>query len=120
MGASSGLFQWTPGPAQAPSTAQITIKVADNGVPSLSDSKVLTVVVALPPVTIITHGAGNVSLSFPTITGKSYQVQYKDNLNAPTWTNLGPGFTAGPGNATTINDNIGANPHRFYRIQVIN
>jgi hypothetical protein len=120
INAASGLFQWTPTAAEAPSTSQITVKATDNGVPSLSDSKSFTVVVALPPVTGISDSAGNISLSIPTIPGKSYQVQYKDNLSAPTWNNLGPSFTAGAGATSTITDLIGANHQRFYRIVVLN
>ena len=116
--ATSGLFHWTPAAVQAPSTSVITVKVADNGTPSLSDSKTLTVVVVLPPVTVITHGAGGVSLTFPTITGRSYEVQYKDSLNAGPWTTLGTSFTATE-STKTISDNMGALSQRFYRIVVL-
>jgi hypothetical protein len=33
--------------------------------------------------------AGNISISFPTTTGKNYQVVYKNNLNASSWTTVG-------------------------------
>src|SRR5207249_1596014 len=41
----SGVLTWSPTEAQGPSTNVITVKVSDNGVPSLSDSQSFTVVV---------------------------------------------------------------------------
>src|SRR5213075_178563 len=43
---STGVLSWTPTEAQGPSTNVITVKVTDNGVPSLSDTKSFTVVVS--------------------------------------------------------------------------
>jgi hypothetical protein len=41
---SGGAFTWTPTEAQGPGTNTITVKVTDNGVPALSDTKSFTVV----------------------------------------------------------------------------
>src|SRR5439155_928217 len=41
----TGVLTWTPTESQGPSTNLITVKVSDNGVPALSDSKGFTVVV---------------------------------------------------------------------------
>src|SRR5213078_1650783 len=41
----TGVLTWSPTEAQGPSTNVITVKVSDNGVPALSDSKSFTVVV---------------------------------------------------------------------------
>src|SRR5206468_3890340 len=41
----TGVLTWSPTEAQGPSTNVITVRVSDNGVPSLSDSKSFTVVV---------------------------------------------------------------------------
>src|SRR5213075_1848847 len=43
---STGVLTWTPSEGQGPSTNVITVKVTDNGVPSLSDTKSFTVVVS--------------------------------------------------------------------------
>src|SRR5204863_1233174 len=45
VGAGTGVFTWTPGEAQGPSTNVVTVRVRDNGVPSLSDTRSFTVVV---------------------------------------------------------------------------
>jgi uncharacterized repeat protein (TIGR01451 family) len=59
----------------------------------------------------------NLSLSFPTEQGKSYTVQYKNNLSDPAWTDL-PGMpVTGTGGNLNINDPTPAGlPSRFYRI----
>ncbi len=116
----SGLFHWTPTPAQAPSTSTLAVSVADNGSPSMNDSKSFTVMVALPPRATVTRNMNTISLSFPTFSGKSYQIQYKDNLGAPAWTALAPAFTAGPGSTTTKLDDMTGHLQRFYRIVVVN
>src|SRR5438132_11463902 len=45
INASSGVLSWTPSEAQGPGTSTITVRVTDNGVPSLNDTKSFTVVV---------------------------------------------------------------------------
>lgn len=42
----SGQFSWTPTEAQGPGVYDITVRVSDDGAPSLSDAKTFTVVVA--------------------------------------------------------------------------
>ncbi|PYI87545.1 MAG: hypothetical protein DME26_05830, partial [Verrucomicrobia bacterium] len=42
---STGLFTWTPSESQGPGTYPITVRVSDNGSPSLSNAKSFTVVV---------------------------------------------------------------------------
>jgi hypothetical protein len=63
---------------------------------------------------------GFFSLSIPTEIGKSYTVQYKNNLTDPTWTDLvPPGSVSGTGGPLTITDPTPAGqPTRFYRIMV--
>src|SRR5207247_1016533 len=43
INASSGVLSWTPSEAQGPGTYTIPVRVTDNGVPSLSDTKSFTV-----------------------------------------------------------------------------
>ena len=44
--AASGQFSWTPSEAQGPGVYDITVRVSDNGVPSMSDTETFTVIVA--------------------------------------------------------------------------
>jgi uncharacterized repeat protein (TIGR01451 family) len=70
-----------------------------------------------------TSGFSMFSLSFPTQSGRTYTVQYKDALLDPTWTDL-PGWSSVPGDGTTWNltDSMlpvpPGQPTRFYRIMV--
>ena len=55
------------------------------------------------------------SFSFITIPGHTYRVLYKDNVNAPTWTQLQRDFIAANSSAS-ITDLMGARTRRFYKI----
>jgi hypothetical protein len=56
-------------------------------------------------------------LLFSTIPGARYQVEYKDTLEAPAWTPLGPTQTAASTSLTVADDcNFFTNQHRFYRV----
>ncbi len=46
----TGVFSWTPAPAQAPSTNLIAIRVTDNGSPPLSASQILSILVTIEQV----------------------------------------------------------------------
>jgi len=117
----TGLFQWTPTPAQAPSTNQFTVLVWDNGVPSLTATQRFVVIVTeplAPRVSIRPPSAnGELTLSFDTIPGRHYRVEYKDDLNEPAWRVLQDDMVAtGYSLALTININHAPSPQRFFRI----
>lgn len=48
----SGVFSWTPTADQGGKSYSITVRATDNGLPSLSDSKTITVAVATPLLTV--------------------------------------------------------------------
>ncbi|MEI9866084.1 MAG: lamin tail domain-containing protein [Limisphaerales bacterium] len=56
------------------------------------------------------------NLSWQTTAGQSYQVEYKDNLAAPTWTPLGASIP-GTGGLVTISNNPALSTQRFFRIR---
>jgi hypothetical protein len=118
-GSDTAQFNWTPIPTQAPSTNAITIVATDDGVPPLSDQESFTVTVLLPPQVAISVADGQVSLSFPTIPGKTYRVLYADTLATPiNWQPLGPDQVA-TGTSLLIDDTIGAGTQRFYLVQQV-
>jgi hypothetical protein len=63
------------------------------------------------------NGTEQFVVSFPTITGQMYQLEYKDNLSAATWTPLGDSV-AGNDAMVAVTNNISASPHRFFRVEV--
>src|SRR4030095_4574251 len=111
----TGAFSWTPAANQAPSTNNITVRVADNGLPVLSDTKAFVVTVVLPPQASISQSGNAVTIAFDTVAGRTYRVEYKNQLNDPTWIQLAqPVVAAGP--SLTVNDSTNASAQRFYRI----
>jgi hypothetical protein len=60
---------------------------------------------------------GTNSITFPTATGKTYTVQYKNHLLDPAWTNLTT--VQGTGAVQTVVDpTTPGQPTRFYRVMV--
>ncbi len=62
-------------------------------------------------------GGGGWVLSFETLAGRSYSVEYKDSLNEPAWQQLGAPVL-GDGNLKGKTDSILAAGKRFYRLKV--
>jgi hypothetical protein len=120
IGAASGLFTWTPTAQQTPGTNAITVRVTDSGVPPLSAARSFTVFVVGPPrISGITPPLnGMVTLTLPAIVGKTYRVEFKNNLNDSAWSPLG-GNRLATSATLTIDDNIGTQPQRFYRVLVV-
>jgi lamin tail-like protein/putative Ig domain-containing protein len=112
----SGLFAWTPLPSQAPSTNAITVRVTDNGPPSLSATRTFTAIVReIPAFTASAVLANNVvTLTWQATAGKTYQVQFRTDLTSGDWQALGPNVQATGSIATTTDALTGT--QRFYRV----
>jgi hypothetical protein len=117
LGLNTGAFTWAPTAGQAPSSNYFTVRVSDNGVPSLSASRSFAVFVVLPSTATISSPSanGDLTIGFGTIAGKHYRVEYKDDLGQATWEVL-PDDLVGTGGILTITVNTGSSPQRFYRI----
>jgi hypothetical protein len=115
----SGLFNWAPTAGQTPSTNAITVRVQDNGVPSMSDSRTFTVFVVTPPQITLSKAGTEVTVTFGTVAGEQYQVEYNDALRETGWQLLG-GQITGNGSSVTIEDAVPPDqPQRFYRIRLV-
>ncbi len=117
IGAASGQFTWTPAAQQTPSTNVVTVRVTDNGVPSQSDTKAFTAVVLSDPSiasAVFTPGAG-LTLSWVTVPGLRYRVDYSASLNPQAWLPLTAEFTA-QGSITSIDDVPPTTGERYYRV----
>jgi hypothetical protein len=72
------------------------------------------------PVALSTQISGNrLYLNWVGAAGQSYQLEYKDDLTAPTWTSLGSPVT-GTGGILTLTNDFSASPARFYRLRLVN
>lgn len=117
INASSGTFSW-PIPATAiSSTNSITIQVADNGIPTLTDQKTFVVNVVSRTLSASSPDAnGNFNLTWSTQPGTTYQVQYTDDLSSGSWQNLGDPVTATDTTQSASDTTANIDGHRFYRI----
>jgi hypothetical protein len=120
INATTGDFSWTPTDVQAPSTNVITVRVVDNGSPALEDSQAVTVVVyeRLRIRTARAVAANSVELTWTSIPGKTYQIQYRTNVQVTGWTIVGSAITA---NAwTTSATATAAGGRLFFRVVQLN
>jgi hypothetical protein len=114
----SGTFTWTPADNFTGTTNTFTLRVTDSGSPSLNDTKTFTVrVVPRPSLHIAGIGGASLTLQWDSISGRRYQVQFKSDLSAPGWEDIGQPVLA---NGTISSTEVAAGPgQRFYRIALV-
>ncbi|MDB6125380.1 MAG: hypothetical protein JWQ71_4373 [Pedosphaera sp.] len=118
INATSGLFRWTSTEAQL-GTNQVTLRVTDNGLPNLSDSKTFEItVVPKPSIQSLQVSQGIFTITWSAILGQSYRVEYKTNLTDVIWTPLS-GDIISQGNAASKADSGPATVQRFYHVIVL-
>ncbi len=109
-----GAFTWTP---VAAGNFPLTIRVTDNGAPSLDDFETINVeVVNHPGFSGFARNGANFELTWDTRAGRAYRVEFKDDLNASAWTFLQDVVAAG--NSLSLTNGALAN-QRFYRVTVL-
>jgi hypothetical protein len=113
----TGYLTWTANVA-APSTNSFTVRVTDNGIP-LATATTSFLATVLPPPTIngISVNATLLTVSFTTVPGQLYHLQYKERLDDSVWIDLGFPLT-GTGGDLQIFDDITGQTQRFYRVLV--
>jgi len=112
----AGQFQWTP---SAPgSNMPITLMVTDNGTPALAGTQSFRVTVVPPPTLAWTWASGDpLVLSWPTVAGTPYQVEYKFDLNQLDWTPLNNPML-GNGSPIWITNSMPGS-QGYYRLRVL-
>ena len=116
---SSGLFSWPTTDADADTTNNFSITVTDNGVPSLSDSRSFAVtVVSRPLITGISLTNDWVNVTWTTIPGDTYRLQFTTNLATTIWIGVTPDVTATVSNITHTNPFVPGTQH-FYRVMLV-
>lgn len=71
-----------------------------------------------PQITNIQRTGNTVTLTWSSVAGRTYRVDYKTDFNAPSWTALGSAVTATGASTTAIDPN--AIGQRFYRVVLTN
>ncbi len=119
IGASNGVFSWTPALAFADTTNVFTVRVTDDALPPASDAKTFSVAV-YPPLSVqsISISNNSVVLQWNSAPGRSYQLQYKDNLADPNWTNVSTNILA-TGVTSSADSPLGPAGRGFFRINLL-
>jgi hypothetical protein len=114
----NGVLTFTADPARPLGSNQVTVVVRDNGTPSLSATNRYMIVVVEPLVVQASLTAPNtLRLTWPSIAGRSYRVQFKSELTATNWNDL-PGDISAAGSVATKTDVLAGASQRFYRVQL--
>lgn len=120
---SAGVISWTPTHEQAPSTNIFQTIVTDNGVPSLSATNSFTVVVTTaetvspPVIQSITIADGIATISWSSITGRTYRLLYNLDLDT-NWIPIPPDILA-TNTSMSATDAVESVTTRFYRVQLL-
>ncbi len=69
--------------------------------------------------TLVKEGGGHYSVEWPTVPGRRYLLQYKDDLNSPTWTNSFDPFTATSTQSSFFDEGSTGTTKRFYRLFIV-
>jgi uncharacterized repeat protein (TIGR01451 family) len=120
----SGVFSWSPDDSFANTTNAVTVVVTDNNPwavnkQQLTDTKSFNVLVVPPPaLSSALSSNGEMTLTWSSISGQTYRVQYITDLFSTNWTDLIPDVTATDVTATTT-DQATTDAQRFYRVMVL-
>jgi hypothetical protein len=115
----NGIITWTPSQAQAPGSDVITTVVSDGSL-SATNSFVVTVNVTTNDFRIlsITITNGVATVTWTSVAGNYYRLQYKDSLKTTNWNSVTPDVQAT--NQTTSATNVlGGAIQRFYRAMLV-
>jgi len=116
----AGVFDWTQMryvvvAAGAGTVLEFTAR-NDPGTFALDD--VSATPIPLPSLQTIRESGGTVNLTWTTMAGLAYQVQYQTNLTSANWLNLG-GLTNATSSTLSVSDAIGLGSARFYRVALV-
>ena len=67
-----------------------------------------------PSITLVTHSNGLVSVTIPSVVGRSYWLEYTDLLDATNWIPLSP--VPGNGLPLVLTNSVTGVGQRFYRV----
>ncbi len=116
---SSGLFSWLTTDADVDTTNNFSVTATDNGTPALSDSRSFAItVISRPLISGISLTNDWVNVSWTTIPGSTYRLQFTTNLATTNWIGVTPDVTATISNLTHTNPFVPGTQH-FYRVMLV-
>ena len=118
IGSGSGLFNWRPPVASAGTSNTVQVTVTDNSVPSLSDSKMFSIIInPLAPVmlTALGYANGQFTLGINGSPGPDYVIFASTNLMQ--WSGISTNLS--PATPFQFNDPAaGGSRQRYYRVKL--
>jgi hypothetical protein len=119
MDATSGVLTWTPSDADVNTTKQVTVRVTDDGVPALQDTRTLLISVTTRlAIEAITVSNEVVTVTWSAIAGQNYRLQYKGDLKNTSWDDIS-GDVVADGSSASKSDAIGTSTKKFYRVVAV-
>jgi hypothetical protein len=112
-----GVINWIPSESQAQTTNTIITVVTDDGIPAMSTTNSLVVVVK--PTVRMTGAvldSGNFQFGFTTVAGVDYTIEFSTDLNK--WESV-IGFEGTGAPMSFYEPSILTNAHGFYRVKII-
>ncbi len=73
----------------------------------------------LSPQMVVSPDTGQIRITWQSAPGRSYRVQYKEDLNQANWNDLGGGVVVNGSSAACWDAGAGTSNQRFYRIAVV-
>ncbi len=117
LNSTNGIFVWTAAMGQI-GTNEFIIRVSDDGTPSLSDTASFSVLVLAPPtLQAYAQPDGSATLTWDSIPGRSYRVQFKASLDEADWADLAGDVSASGWSASRPGNQ--SSPQGFYRLRVL-
>ena len=115
----TGVFTWTLPTNQVPGTYPVTVRVTDDGVPSMSNTMSFNITVVPPPlIESVAASGGNVTIVWSAVSGRAYRVQFKTDLKTATWNDVAGDVTATDATATKTDAAVSGS-ERFYRVMLL-
>jgi hypothetical protein len=116
----SGVISWTPPDSFAETTNAVLVRVCDDGSPSLCATQLFNIRVVSRPIleAPAPFYSGGVVLSWSSIPGKRYRLQFNGKVAEGIWSNFVPDVTADDISTGAI-DGATNLLQRFYRVQVV-
>jgi len=113
------ITNWPPGAAlwlvweMADSTGKAQGLAIDNLSFAASDLPTL-----IPVLLSFQTTSTNLIISWPTLSGQRYQMEYKDDLSASLWTQIGSPAT-GTGSSIAFTNDLNISTQRFFRLKLM-
>lgn len=117
---SSGVLSWTPTAAQAPGSYEAEFAVTDHAAcgPGFASLPVTLVVQGANPLVLTARvDANGLWLSFPTIVGQAYRVEFCEDLAAAAWQPVEDIPRSPDTRVTVLDPGAAGHTQRFYRVR---